>query len=74
MSLRSHIATGAKTLSWRATAAVDTFCVVVLLGGNGWRVAVSIVAAEFATKAIWFYAHERAWTLPFLSNLSKESR
>ena len=50
----------AKTLTWRALAAVDTFLIGWLITGNV-LFAGSIASLEVLTKMVLYYAHERAW-------------
>lgn len=49
-----------KSLTWRATATVDTFVISWLVTGSiSW--ASSIVGVEVVTKLLIYYAHERVW-------------
>lgn len=50
----------AKTVSWRATATIDTFLISYLVTGSGaW--ASTIAGIEVATKMVIYYLHERVW-------------
>jgi uncharacterized membrane protein len=50
----------AKTVTWRALAAVDTFAIsLVVTGSFAW--AGSIVGIEAITKMLFYYMHERIW-------------
>lgn len=52
----------AKALSWRATGSIDTFVLTLIITGSGvW--ASSIAATEIFTKIVFYYFHERAWSL-----------
>jgi uncharacterized membrane protein len=49
-----------KALSWRLTAAVVTLCTSLFFSGS-MRAAISIVGADFATKAVTMFIGERLW-------------
>lgn len=50
----------AKSLTWRATAGIDTFIIAyVVTGSVTW--AGSILGIEAITKIFIYYLHERAW-------------
>jgi uncharacterized membrane protein len=50
----------AKTVTWRAIAALDTFLISLLITGSfAW--AGSIVGIEALTKMALYYLHERTW-------------
>ena len=50
----------AKTVTWRAVAAFDTFAISFLITGSfAW--AGSIVGIEALTKMVLYYLHERTW-------------
>jgi len=50
----------AKTLSWRALAALDTFAISFVVTGR-FAGAATIVGVEAVTKILWYFLHERAW-------------
>ena len=50
-----------KALTWRVVATADTFLLSYLITGSI-RWAGSIGLAEFATKFLLYYLHERAWS------------
>ena len=54
-----------KAVSWRITGSVDTMIISFLITGKiKW--AATITCAEFFTKIVLFYVHERVWErLPF---------
>ena len=50
----------AKSLTWRATAGIDTFIIAYVVTGSAtW--AGSILGIEAVTKILIYYLHERAW-------------
>jgi uncharacterized membrane protein len=50
----------AKSLTWRATAGIDTFIIAYVVTGSAtW--AGSILGIEAITKIFIYYLHERAW-------------
>jgi uncharacterized membrane protein len=65
MSLRSHLKSIAKAISWRLIGAVDSFAIAYLVTGHA-GAAVGFVGLEVLTKSLWYYAHERAWEHPVL--------
>ena len=56
-SLKRHIA---KTITWRLVGSLDTLLLGWFFSGSI-AVGASISAAEFATKMILYFLHERAW-------------
>ncbi|MBI1216094.1 MAG: DUF2061 domain-containing protein [Alphaproteobacteria bacterium] len=50
----------AKTLSWRFIASLDTFVISYIATGSI-TIGATIVGAEFFTKIILYYLHERGW-------------
>src|SRR5262245_24369167 len=72
MRFRSHVRSAAKTASWRAFAAVDTFCIVWLFSGHDATHAIAaagaVVGVEAITKSFLYFAHERLWEAPLLRN------
>jgi len=73
MRVRSHVRSAAKTASWRAFAAVDTFALVWLFSGHDATHAIAaagaVVGIEAITKSFLYFAHERLWEAPLLSYL-----
>lgn len=51
----------AKTLSWRATATIDTLLISYFVTGS-LALAGSIASFEVVTKMLIYYFHERAWS------------
>lgn len=51
----------AKTVSWRATATIDTLIISYLVTGSV-LFAGSIASFEVITKMAIYYFHERAWS------------
>jgi uncharacterized membrane protein len=49
-----------KTLSWRATAGIDTFVLTFLIMGN-LAAAAAVAGTEGFTKFALFYCHEWLW-------------
>lgn len=49
-----------KTLSWRATASLDTFLIAWIVTGAP-MLGGAIAIGEILTKLVWYYVHERAW-------------
>ena len=49
-----------KTLSWRATAGIDTFVLTFLITGNP-AAAAAVAGTESFTKFALFYGHEWLW-------------
>lgn len=58
---RTRRGTLLKALTWRVVATADTFLLSYLITGSI-RWAGSIGLAEFATKFLLYYLHERAWS------------
>ena len=65
VAIKSHLKSIVKALSFRVVSAVDTFAIAYLLTGKC-GAAFGLVGLEFVTKAVWYYAHERAWEHPVL--------
>jgi sulfate adenylyltransferase large subunit len=51
-----------KAISWRATGSVDTFLVALFITGNS-VFAGSIAVTEIITKIMFYYFHERIWSM-----------
>ena len=58
----SHFRSIAKAVSWRVTGSIDTFVLSFIFTGSV-KVAGSIAGAEAITKMIFYYLHERAWSV-----------
>ncbi|MDP6680892.1 MAG: DUF2061 domain-containing protein [Pelagibacteraceae bacterium] len=50
----------AKTLTWRITASLVTFLIVLIITGD-WKIGGSIAVIEVITKMFFYYFHERIW-------------
>jgi uncharacterized membrane protein len=59
--LRDHAKSVVKALSWRVCGALDTFAIAFFVTGK-MSAAGSLVGFEVATKTVWYYFHERAWS------------
>lgn len=66
-SYKRHIA---KTITWRIVGTIDTIILSWLLTGNA-TLGLQIGAAEFFSKMLLYYAHERMW---FRINLTKHGK
>jgi len=49
-----------KTLTWRITASLVTFVIVLIITGD-WKIGGSIATIEVITKIFFYYFHERIW-------------
>lgn len=63
-----HAKSAVKAVTWRCIGAVDTFILAFVVTGH-LGAAGSIMGAEVFTKSFLYYAHERAWSLHYLSHL-----
>ena len=50
-----------KTLTWRITASLVTFVIVLIITGD-WKIGGSIATIEVITKIFFYYFHERIWS------------
>lgn len=60
MSVRSHLKSVTKAVSWRVLGAIDTFGLTFLMTGK-LTAAVGVVGLEVLTKSVLYYGHERVW-------------
>lgn len=60
MSKVSHKRHIVKTITWRIVGTIDTIIIGWIVTGK-FEAGISIGTAEFITKTILYYAHERAW-------------
>ncbi len=58
----THVRSIAKAISWRATGSLDTFVVSYVITGSP-VFAGSIAVTEIVTKILFYYFHERIWSL-----------
>jgi uncharacterized membrane protein len=58
----THARSVLKAVSWRTLGTVDTFAISWLMTGK-LQIAGSIAGLEIITKIMWYYLHERAWTI-----------
>jgi len=65
MSVRSHLKSIAKAISWRFVGALDSFAIAYFVTGHA-GAAAGFVGFEILTKSLWYYAHERAWEHPVM--------
>jgi len=59
----AHVSKGRsilKTISYRVLASVSTFMIVYIATGE-LKIGAIVVSAEFITKIILYYLHERGW-------------
>jgi uncharacterized membrane protein len=58
----SHFRSIAKAVSWRATGSLDTFIVTLFITGSS-VFAGSVAVTEIGTKIVFYYFHERIWSM-----------
>lgn len=51
-----------KTVSWRIVATLTTVILVIAFSKN-WELGGIVGVAEFASKSVIYYVHERVWNL-----------
>ena len=51
-----------KAMTWRGTGSLDTFLLSLIITGSG-VFATSIAATEVLTKIVFYYLHERGWSM-----------
>ena len=61
-STETHGRSVAKAISWRMTGSLDTFLVAIVITGSS-RMVGGVALAEILTKTLFYYLHERIWTL-----------
>ena len=52
----------AKTISWRISATTITF-IISYIFTSSITISGGIASVEFIAKMIWYYVHERIWSL-----------
>lgn len=66
LKAKSHVRSALKSFTWRVFAGLDTFTLTFFVTHHV-GAAVGVVGMEFVTKYVWYYAHERVWTLPIMT-------
>lgn len=58
----THLRSVLKAVSWRILGTLDTFAISWFMTGRP-EIAGSIAGTEIITKILWYYLHERIWTI-----------
>lgn len=53
---------GLKAITWRLIATLDTFVIALVITKEP-LIAASIIGIEVVTKFVFYYFHERAWSM-----------